>query len=97
MTRVRWTSQATEDLQSIRDFIARDSPRYAAFVVERLVAAVDILERFPLAGRRVPEHSRPDVRELVRPPYRIVYRVFDGGVDIATVFRASKEIPDLPR
>lgn len=96
MSRVRWTSQATEDLQSIRDFIGRDSPKYAALVVEKIIAAVDILERFPLAGRKVPEHSRDDIRELVRPPYRIVYRVFDDNVDIATVFRSSQLIPDLP-
>jgi plasmid stabilization system protein ParE len=41
---VRWTPQAAEDLAAIRDFIARDSPRYAAMVVERIVTAVDILE-----------------------------------------------------
>jgi toxin ParE1/3/4 len=69
---------------------------YAALVVERIVAAVDILERLPLAGRRVPEHSRADVRELVRPPYRIVYRVRDEQIDIMTVFRSSQLIPDLP-
>jgi plasmid stabilization system protein ParE len=64
-------------------------------VVERIIAAVNILERFPHAGRTVPEYSRPDVRELVRPPYRIVYRVYNDGVDIATVFRSSQLIPDL--
>jgi toxin ParE1/3/4 len=85
-----------EDLQAIRDFIGRDSPRYAATVVEQIVTAVDVLERFPLAGRVVPEHSRDDLRELVRPPYRIVYRVLEDGIHIVTVFRASQLIPALP-
>jgi len=49
-----------------------------------------------LAGRVVPELSREDVRELVRPPYRIVYRVLKDGVDVATVFRSSRVIPGLP-
>jgi toxin ParE1/3/4 len=84
-----------DDLQAIRDFIGRDSPRYATMVVERIVAAVDILDRFPLAGRKVPEHSREDLRELVRPPYRIVYRIVDDGVHIVTVFRSSQLIPAL--
>ena len=78
MSRVRWTPQAADDLQAIRDFFARDSEPYAALVVRRLVHAVDILEEYPLSGRRVPEHpERDDLRELVRPPYRIsciVYR-----------------------
>jgi addiction module RelE/StbE family toxin len=91
---VRWTPQAAEDLAAIRDFIARDSPRYAVLVVERIVTAVDILEQFPLSGRIVPGRSREDLRELVRPPYRIVYRVLEDRLDIVTVFRSSREIPD---
>ena len=94
MTPVRWTPQAAEDLAAIRDFIARDSPRYAALVAERIVAAVDMLVQFPLSGRIVPERSREDLRELVRPPYRIVYRVLEDRLDIVTVFRSSREIPD---
>ena len=95
MTPVRWTPQAAEDLAAIRDFIARDSPRYATLVVERIVTAVDILEQFPLSGRIVPERSREDLRELVRPPYRIVYRVLEDRLDIVMVFRSSREIPDV--
>ena len=96
MTSVRWMPQAIENLEAIREFIAGDSPRYADLVVERLVTAVDILEQFPQAGRVVPEHSRGDLRELVRPPYRIVYRLLGDRADILTVFRSSRQIPDLP-
>ncbi len=88
--------QAVADLEAIREFIARDSPRYADLVMERLVTAVDILERFPLSGRIVSEHSHGDIRELVRPPYRIVYRLLNERADILTVFRASRQIPELP-
>jgi toxin ParE1/3/4 len=95
VTPVRWTPQAAEDLAAIRDFIARDSPRYARIVVERIVSAVDILEQFPLSGKIVPERSWEDLRELVRPPYRIVYRVLEDRLDIVTVFRSSRETPDV--
>jgi toxin ParE1/3/4 len=64
--------------------------------VERIVLAVDILEQFPLAGRMVPEHARDDLRELVRAPHRIVYRVLADQIDILLVFRASRQIPELP-
>ena len=96
MTSVRWMPQAVADLEAIREFITRDSRRYADLVVERLVTAVDILGEFPQSGRMVPEHSRSDLRELVRPPYRIVYRLLGDRIDILTVFRASRQIPDLP-
>src|SRR2546430_8322605 len=64
-------------------------------VVEQIVAAMDILNRFPLPARQVPEHSREDLRELVRPPYRIVYRrrgwraYRDGFSIVATHLRSA--------
>jgi toxin ParE1/3/4 len=92
VTEVRWTPQAADDLQAIYDFIARDAPYYAQLTVEDILAAVDRLERFPLMGREVPEHRREDLRELIKPPYRIVYRIGEV-VRILTIFRASRLFP----
>lgn len=89
MTEVRWTPEAADDLQAIYDFIGRDSPHYAQVVVEDILAAIDRLERFPLLGRHVPERSRDDLRELIKTPYRIVYRVGEV-IHILTIFRASR-------
>lgn len=94
MTEVRWTPQAADDLQAIYDFIGRDSPHYAQVIVEDILAAIDRLERFPLMGRRVPERPREDLRELIKSPYRIVYRVGEV-IHILTIFRASRLIPGL--
>ena len=92
MIAVRWTPQAEDDLQAIYDFIARDSKHYARLVVEEILAAVDTIARFPLVGRHIPERPREDLRELIKPPYRIVYRVGDEA-HILTVFRASRLFP----
>ena len=92
MTEVRWTTQAADDLQAIYDFIERDSPHYAQVIVEDILASIDLLERLPLMGRHVPERPREDLRELIKPPYRIVYRVGEV-VLILTVFRASRLFP----
>lgn len=60
MTKVRWTPQASDDLQAIYDFIARDSPHYAQLTVERILASIDLLEsslcedvRFPNAQGKI--------------------------------------------
>jgi addiction module RelE/StbE family toxin len=92
VTVVRWTPQAADDLQAIYDFIARDSKHYAQLTVEDILAAIDRLGQFPLMGRRVPEPPRDDLRELIKPPYRIVYRVSEV-VKILTIFRASRLFP----
>jgi len=92
VTEVRWTTQAADDLQAIYDFIGRDSEQYAQVIVEGILAVIDNLEQFPLLGRTVPEKSRDDLRELIKPPYRIVYRVSEV-IFILTIFRTSRMFP----
>ena len=91
--KVLWTLQAVEDLTSIRDYIARDSQTYARLIVERLYNSVGQLAEYPDSGRIVPERNEPDIRELIRPPYRIIYRRQSETVTILTVHHSSRELP----
>lgn len=96
MSPIVWSPSALRDLESIRSYIAHDSPAYADLVVRRLVVAVQRLQRFPESGRIVPEFGVPELREVIRPPYRLVYRVRSRSVEIVTVFRASRLLVSLP-
>ncbi len=96
-TPIRWTQQAADDLEEVHAFIARNSPRYAAVVAGRLVAAVDRLQRHPESGRIVPELQGPAVREVIHGAYRIVYELRGGAAEILTVFRGTRQFPDLGR
>jgi len=88
--RIRWSVEAVDDLTAIHDYIARNSPRYAAATVARLVGAVDRLRKFPASGRVVPELGDPAVREVIYGTYRIMYEVrTDGWVDVLTVLHAT--------
>lgn len=71
-------------------YVARDSVRYAALLVERIVAAVERLETFPLSGRVVPEFDDDFLREVVHGSYRIVYRLRAETIEILTVFHATR-------
>ncbi len=95
MTTIRWTDQAIADLAAIRAFIEQNSPHYASVIVDRVIRAVDRLKDFPQSGRVVPEFERPDVREIVERPYRIVYRLVRGDeIHILTVHHGAKQLPD---
>jgi len=96
VTEVRWTEQAVENLAAIKAFIDQESPAYALAVVGRLYQAVGQLAQFPDSGRIVPEQTRSEIRELVRPPYRIVYRRRPDLVEIVLVFRSSLPLPTIP-
>ena len=77
-------------MEAIRAYIARDSPQYADLVVERIVAAVELLESSPRSGRVVPEVGDELLREVIHGNYRLVYRLPGEIIEIATVFHGSR-------
>ncbi len=64
-------------------------------MVQRIVATVERLESYPESGRVVPELDRPEIREVITRPYRVVYRYRGESVEIATVFRSSRQLPEI--
>ena len=94
MIEIRWTLAAFEDLKSIRDAIQRDSAVYARAVASRLYEAIDVLAEFPDLGRMVPERQDSSLCELVRTPYRIVYRRRAEAVEILTIFHVAQQFPN---
>lgn len=95
MTEILWSPRAEADLKEIRTFIEADSPAWADLTVRRLVAAVERLREFPDSGRMVPERQSPDLREVVSGNFRIVYRRKPALIEIATVFRGSRDFSSL--
>lgn len=94
MTKIFWSPESVQDLESIRRYIATDSPVYADLMIRRIVATVERLRTFPRSGRIVPEREVPDIREVIVGAYRVVYRLRNDLVEIATVFRSSRLFPD---
>jgi plasmid stabilization system protein ParE len=95
VTRLRWSPRSVDDLEAIRGFIARDSSQYADLVIQRIVAAADRLTQFPEIGRIVPEVGEPRLRELIVRPFRVVYRIRPDLVEVVTVFRSSRQLPQI--
>jgi toxin ParE1/3/4 len=85
-----WSPQAIEDVESIRDFIGRDSPAYSVLIAARLVDSVERLAQFPDSGRVVPEFQEPGLREVLWRNYRIVYRTSGARIEVVTVFHGSR-------
>jgi toxin ParE1/3/4 len=97
MAEVRWSLTASQDLQELEDFIARDSVLHAVEFIDRIVEATDHLTKSPIIGREVPEFGRPDVRELLFRAYRIVYFLKDDAVTILRVVHGARDFGDLVR
>ena len=91
MVRVEWTDIAIEDLNDIGEYIGKDSLKYAKIVVDKIFTSTDILKRHPRIGRMVPEFNNPNIRELIRGSYRIIYRIKnENQIDIITVHHSTR-------
>lgn len=91
--RVHWTDRAKSRLRLIHDHIAKDAPHVATQVVERLLQRSIQIADFPSSGRVVPEYQREDLREILERPYRIIFRLLSGRIDIITVMHYRQLLP----
>ena len=79
--RVRWTTDAADDLERICDFIAESRPKSARKVAKTIVDGVGILELFPNRGRAGRVES---TREFVFAslPFVAIYEVHGDAVQV---------------
>lgn len=90
--RLRWTEQAVNQLGGIAEYIGLSSPVYAEQVIARITARLQQAIDHPQSGRVVPEFNRPDVRELVEPPYRIIYRPVADTIEVLAVVHSRRNL-----
>lgn len=93
---VEWSPEATEDLESIADYIARDSEFYARAVVAEILAVSRSIREFPLIGRIVPEIGNDRIRERLLYSYRLVYRIEPQRVLVVAVIHGKRLLENVP-
>ena len=95
---VVWANIAEEDLIAIIKYILPANPAAARDSLERIKSKVSNLDSLPKRGRIVPELRQQGIlqyRELVVPPWRIVYRISDSYVYVLSVFDSRQNVEDV--
>ncbi len=96
MKPIEFAESAVCDLEEI---LAWYSGLQVPEVGERLVREIFIrteqLSEHPESGRIVPEFDVKTIRELIHPPFRIVYRMDSSKIWIIRVWRSERFL-DLP-
>ena len=88
---IRIAESALADLESIRTWYAeQDVPEVGVRLTGEIVASIAALADHPDMGRVVPEFNQPFLRELIRPPFRIVYRRDPKHVRVVRVWRSER-------
>lgn len=96
--RVEWAAAAENDLRRIIDYIAVDSPGNAKEVLAKLRQKASSLYSLPERGRIVPELQAQGIRfyrELVVPPWRIVYRISDKTIYVLAAIDSRRNVEDV--
>jgi plasmid stabilization system protein ParE len=90
---VRLAESALIDAETLQAWYAEQgAPAAGEKPVGEVLASVEALVDHPEMGRVVPEFGSPILRELIRPPVRVVYRVDPGHVRVVRVWRSERRL-----
>ncbi|HAK97594.1 MAG TPA: type II toxin-antitoxin system RelE/ParE family toxin [Planctomycetes bacterium] len=91
-----WAPTARQDFRQLLSYIAEANPAAARMFGRKLLETVGQLREFPQSGRVVPEFGDANLREVIRKPCRIVYRLSNRGqvVEIVRIWHAARGTPE---
>ena len=88
---VRLAESALTDLAGVRDWYAEQGvPETGERLLTEILKRIQTLRDHPEKGRIVPEFDQPTLRELIHPPFRIVYRLERPRVSVVRVWRSER-------
>ena len=96
---VELTDAVVADIEEIGEYIeGSDSLASAAYVVASIRELVERLSDLPNRGsivRELEDVGRPEFREVLFKPYRIIYRVSDNNVQVLLVADGRRDMSTL--
>jgi len=93
-----WADVAENDLREIIEYIAIESPGNALKILKKIKQKTSSLYTLPERGRIVPELQDQGIllyRELIIPPWRIIYRISKIKVYVLSVLDARQNVEDI--
>jgi addiction module RelE/StbE family toxin len=88
--KVIWSPEATEDLETIANYITKDSEFYARSVVTKALDVARSIKDFPFIGRIVPELRQENIRERFVYSYRLIYKIAERKILIVAVIHGKR-------
>lgn len=92
-----WSQESLDDIDSIAEYIARDSLYYAQHVVEAIFERGDTLHDQPKSGRKVPELDDANVREHFIYSYRLIYEIIDTDITVLGIIHGRRLLESVER
>jgi len=89
--KITFAESALSDLQNVLDYYSEQQvPHVGEKLVGDVIKDIELLSEQPDMGRIVPEFDLKYLRELIRPPFRIVYRRDQNKIRVVRVWRSER-------
>ncbi len=92
MVKIIWTERSLSDLETIAEYIAKDSFKYAQLTIQKIIKKTQTLQNHPRIGRKVPELNKDKFRELIIGNYRVIYTYNVQEITILTVHHSKRNL-----
>ena len=95
MAEIQLTESAIEDFEAIRSWYASQGvPGVGEVLIAEVFASTEQLGQFPESGSIVESYEDDTIRQLIHPPFRVIYKTSFETVFIARVLREEQLIPE---
>jgi plasmid stabilization system protein ParE len=89
--RITFAESAIRDLEDVQAYYAGEGlPDAGKRLVAEIMSASERLSSHPRSGRVVPEFNVEHLREIVYPPFRLVYRHDKNKMRIVRIWRSER-------
>jgi plasmid stabilization system protein ParE len=93
---VAWSESALASLSEAIEYIAKDSPSYAAALAVQAERAGTSLQQLANRGRIVPEYKDASVREIpVGKSYRLIYKAEAERASVIAFVHIARDLASL--
>ncbi len=93
------SDSASNDLAAINEYYLNEGvPQIGIEFVTEIIKHIETLPTNPEIGRKVPEFNEKNIRELIHPPFRIVYLKEEKAIHVIRVWRSERllNLTDTP-
>jgi plasmid stabilization system protein ParE len=90
--KVKWVEVAWKDFEEVAEYIAKDSPYYAASFVKNARNIARSLSNLADRGRIVPEFNNKNIRELFVGNYRMIYQIKNEVIYVIGFIHGARDL-----
>ena len=85
--RVRFSQTAKDQLNEVKDYIAKDNPETAAKHIKKVINRIKKVLAYPYIGKVNAVYNQENIREIAVEGYKVIYQIGSKSINILVVYK----------